>query len=154
VRNIRDFAVVYFHMAGAQAEMRGCKEVSLNVYLVEDSPEIRVRLAEELERIPSVRVVGWAASERDAIEGIARTRPDLAVVDLHLETGSGLAVLNQFQGLDGNTTRFVVYSNSGDSAALESCVRSGALRAFDKTIEIPELLSFVAGMVSDRSGRS
>jgi DNA-binding NarL/FixJ family response regulator len=71
----------------------------IRVFLVDDEPVVRrgLRLLMELEA--NLTVCGEAASEAAALEGIAKLRPHLAVVDMSLEEGDGLSLIKQLRML-------------------------------------------------------
>lgn len=101
------------------------------VYLVEDSPAIRERLREMvMELDPGVSVLE-AASPDVAIKGIVEKRPELVVLDLKLEGGSGLDVLREVNEklLD---TRVIVFSNQASPPYRKKCMVLGAAGFFDK----------------------
>jgi hypothetical protein len=60
------------------------------IFIVDDSPAIRTRLADMLRALPGVVVVGEAESAREAIAGILSTRPDSVLLDLNLTGSTGL----------------------------------------------------------------
>ena len=55
------------------------------VFLVDDSPLVRKRIAQMVEALPQLRVVGEAAGVPEAISGILAAKPDLVLLDLSLE---------------------------------------------------------------------
>ncbi|MGZ5071857.1 MAG: LytR/AlgR family response regulator transcription factor, partial [Usitatibacter sp.] len=65
----------------------------LQVFIVDDSPLIRSRLAEMLASMSDQVLVGEASNARDAISGIRRTQPDSVVLDLNLMGHTGLDVM-------------------------------------------------------------
>ena len=65
------------------------------VFIVDDSPSIRVRLVEMLAHMEDVTVVGEAASATEAVAGILRTRPDSVLLDLNLMGRTGLDVMRE-----------------------------------------------------------
>jgi DNA-binding NarL/FixJ family response regulator len=65
------------------------------VFLVDDIPVVRRGLRLLFDVKPGLEVCGEAAGEHEALEGILASRPDLAVVDLSLEEGDGLALIKQ-----------------------------------------------------------
>jgi DNA-binding NarL/FixJ family response regulator len=117
----------------------------LKVVLIEDSLLLRDALRAKLDEVSGVEVVGGAEDERSALELLQRQRPDLAIVDLKLRTGSGIGVL---RALFGNPDRFgrpraVVFSNHGQALVREHCLALGVDRFFDKATETEELLAYV-----------
>jgi DNA-binding NarL/FixJ family response regulator len=71
----------------------------IRVFLVDDEPVVRRGLRLLLELEENLAVCGEAASEALALEGIAKLRPHLAVVDMSLEGGDGLSLIKQLHKL-------------------------------------------------------
>ena len=124
---------------------RATSNVPLKVVLVEDSALMRQLLGDVLGQLGGVEVVGGAADERSAIELLQRQRPDLAIVDLELDSGSGLGVLRELsQNPDQfGRARAVVFSSHGHGVVRERCLALGVERFFDKDTEMEALLAYV-----------
>lgn len=65
----------------------------LGVFLVDDHAVFRSGVRAELGAQPDLRLAGEAGDVAGAIEGIARTRPDVVLLDVHMPDGGGMAVL-------------------------------------------------------------
>jgi DNA-binding NarL/FixJ family response regulator len=65
------------------------------LFLVDDEPGVQRALRLLISTQPALEVCGQAGTERDAVEGILASRPDVAVVDLTLKEGNGLALIEQ-----------------------------------------------------------
>jgi DNA-binding NarL/FixJ family response regulator len=78
---------------------------------VEDSEVIRQNLTATLEEMLGMQVVGWAASETDALAWLGQPHEgcDLMIIDIFLAHGTGLEVLRRARRPPG--TRLVVLSN-------------------------------------------
>lgn len=63
----------------------------LKIFLVDDSPLVRQRIAALIGVIKGVEIVGEAEDASDALSGIAATHADVVIVDLRLTGGSGSA---------------------------------------------------------------
>ncbi|NMG36384.1 response regulator [Azoarcus sp. TTM-91] len=118
---------------------------ALRVALVEDSPLLGQILSGMLEEM-GVELVGRAEDERGALDLLAERQPALVIVDLELHAGSGIGVL---RALHAEPARFgapraVVLSNYAHSTVREHCAALGAEAFFDKSMQMDELLDFVA----------
>jgi DNA-binding NarL/FixJ family response regulator len=71
----------------------------IRVFLVDDEPIVRKGLHLLLGVQPGLAVCGEAENEHDALEGILALQPDLAVVDLSLKLGDGMALIAQLHHL-------------------------------------------------------
>ena len=65
----------------------------LRVFMADDSPLVRERLAELISATPGVELVGQAETAYGAIQGIRRLQPEVVILDIRLAEGDGLQVL-------------------------------------------------------------
>ena len=121
----------------------------LRVVLVEDSAMLRGMLCEMLAELDGVGVVAEAEDEAGALAALEAQRPDLAIIDLELRTGSGLGVLRQLQAEPERygRPRAVVFSNYGHAPVRARCEQLGVERFFDKSFQLDELIDFVQAAV-------
>ena len=117
--------------------------VELKTYIVEDNATIRENLIGTLEELASVQSLGWAETESDARNWLARHGDawDLAIVDLFLKQGSGLGVLEACHQR-GRGQRVVVLSNYATADMRKRCAQLGADAVFDKSNEIDALVDY------------
>jgi DNA-binding NarL/FixJ family response regulator len=106
----------------------------LKVFIVEESPLVRRRIAAMLGGIHGVAIVGAAEDPLAAIEGIAVCGAELAFVDLRLAGGSGLDLLTAIsqRALPVVT---IVFTNHSGPQFRSACLAAGAHYFFDKTTE-------------------
>ena len=105
----------------------------IHVFLVEDSPLIRARVA-NLLRQEGIAVVGQAQTLQSAIEGILQARPDVVVLDHVLDDGSGLEVLRAVQDA-APEIRFVVFTINAEPGYRQRYLSEGAASFLDKATE-------------------
>ena len=67
------------------------------LFLVDDGPLVRKGLRLLCSVQPDLEVCGEAAGELEALAGILALHPDLAVVDLSLKEGDGLALIKRLR---------------------------------------------------------
>ena len=117
--------------------------LTLNAYLVGSNPEINIRLAAELERDAHVKVVATAQDESSAIQWLTQRHndADLVIVDLFLNTGSGLGVLRRAAGTQQRRNIAVLTNFAGGDLRC-TCMALGAAQVFDKTTEFDSLLAY------------
>lgn len=113
----------------------------VKVFLVDDSVPIRQRVASLLARSPC-SVVGEAGTPQASIEGILNVRPDVVVLDVQLEGGTGLQVLKAVRQADPGVA-FVVFSNNANPAYRKRYLAEGALSFLDKSSEFDKLVEAV-----------
>ena len=117
--------------------------VELRTYIVEDNATIRENLIGTLEELACIKALGWAETESEARSWLAGHAQDwdLAIVDLFLKQGSGLGVLEAFQGRRVGQ-RVVVLSNYATEDMRKRCAQLGADAVFDKSNEIDALVEY------------
>lgn len=112
------------------------------VFLADDSAAIRERIAGLLAG-GAMDVVGQAETPQASIAGILTAHPDVVVLDVQLEGGTGLEVLRAVRRADP-AIAFVVFSNSAAPAYRRRYLAEGAIAFLDKSTEFQQL----AGAVS------
>lgn len=106
----------------------------MKVFIVEDSEMVRGHLQTMLSPIPGVEVVGYAADEQGAIKRIGELLPDVVTLDLSLNPGSGIAVLEYIKQHHA-AIKVIVLTNYVDDFYIDRCKRDGAEHVFDKTLQ-------------------
>lgn len=102
------------------------------VFIVDDSVWIRLRLAQAIARMPDVALVGEAASAAEAVTGILRTRPDSVLLDLNLMGRTGLDVMKAVRA-EAPEIVFIVLTNHSESQYRDACMAAGATYFLDKS---------------------
>jgi DNA-binding NarL/FixJ family response regulator len=121
------------------------RHASIRVFLVDDSALIRDRVTAILTG-HAMTVVGEAQTPQSSIDGILAAHPDVVVLDVQLEGGTGLQVLRAVRQAAPDIA-FVVFSNSAGPAFRKRYLREGALRFLDKSSEFDQLARAVEGVV-------
>ena len=67
------------------------------VAIIDDHPIVRRGLAQLVDSMPDLKIVGEAESYAQALEMLARTPTDVAVVDLSLDDSNGLDLLSEIR---------------------------------------------------------
>ncbi|MBI3914600.1 MAG: response regulator transcription factor [Chloroflexi bacterium] len=106
----------------------------LKVLLVEDSALVRERLVEAIQEIESVQVIGQVADAPAAIAAAERLAPDVIVLDLHLASGNGFAVLERVKACP-TPPAVIVLTGFPLAPYREKCIALGADFFFDKASE-------------------
>lgn len=112
----------------------------IRVFIVDDHPAVREALALRVSRQPDLEICGEAADLGEALLGVAETKPDVAVIDITLKTGSGIDLIKRIKARDHHV-RILVWSMHSESLYAERALRAGALgyvnkdQATDKIIE-------------------
>ena len=119
------------------------------VFIVDDSTSIRLRLNELLRRMSDVAVVGEADSANAAVDGILRTHPDSVLLDLNLMGKSGMDVLRTVH-VQAPDIVFVVLTNHSEPQYRRACARAGARYFLDKSTEFERVREVIAEIAATR----
>ena len=109
----------------------------LKVFLADDSALIRDRVAAML-CAQGMSIAGEAATPADCIHAILSTHPDVVVLDVQLEGGTGLQVLQAVHAAAPDIS-FVVFSNAAGPAYRKRYLGAGATGFLDKNAEFDQL---------------
>lgn len=118
------------------------QNATLMVFLVEDSPAIRARLAATIRGIDGVELVGEAGTVGAAIDGIRSTHPGALILDLQLEDGSGLDVLRAVYP-SAPAMHVAVLTNYATDQHRRACMDAGAEFFLDKSSDFPRIREIV-----------
>ena len=97
----------------------------IKILLVDDHPLVREGLANLIHQQPDLEVCGEAASEPQALQLIGSLQPDIAVVDISLENGSGLELMKSIKAMHP-TVAMLALSMHDESLYAERALRAGA----------------------------
>jgi DNA-binding NarL/FixJ family response regulator len=115
------------------------------IVVVDDHSLFRAGVRAELT--DHCEVVGEADSPAAAIAAILSSRPDVALLDVHLPDGGGVAVLEGIRDTDVGT-RVLALSVSDAAEDVVPMIRAGALGYVTKTIGTEELVAAILGVAS------
>ena len=95
------------------------------VLIVDDHPIVRLGVRQMIAAEPSLTFCGEADSAQASLELIKSLQPDLALVDLSLEDGSGLDLIRACREIAPDT-RVLVLSMHDEALFAERALRAGA----------------------------
>jgi DNA-binding NarL/FixJ family response regulator len=95
------------------------------IFLVDDHPLVREGLTNLINRQDDLIVCGEAEDSSEAIGGIAKTRPDVAVIDISLKNESGLELVKNL-GSQFPLVALIVLSMHDEALYAERALRAGA----------------------------
>jgi DNA-binding NarL/FixJ family response regulator len=130
--------------------MKNAMPKPLQVYVVEDSPILQRLLASTIASA-GAELSGCSADAQTAIAGVFAAEPDLILIDIRLASGSGFDVLRtlQEQSLAPKAIK-VVLTNYADCEYRDLCVRLGADRFFDKSLETWQVVALIHALAAER----
>jgi DNA-binding NarL/FixJ family response regulator len=117
---------------------------SIRVALADDQQLIRAGFSSLLEAEPDLEVVGEAATGREAVALVKRTKPDVVLMDIRMPDGDGLWATEQIvadPSLSG--THVVVVTTFELDEYVAQAIRAGASGFLVKDTEPVELIRAV-----------
>ncbi|MCJ7553212.1 MAG: response regulator transcription factor [Ignavibacteriaceae bacterium] len=118
----------------------------LKVLIVDDSISIRISLKMMLSKMKHINIIGEADSVGQAIELLKTVKPDITILDLNLNDGSGYEVLKEIKS-NTNPHTVIVFTNYSSEQFKSKAFEKGAdyffekLKEFDKVIDLLNNLS-------------
>lgn len=94
----------------------------IKVLVVEDSPVVREYLVHVLGMDPGIRVIGTAHDGEQALEAVARKRPDVITMDIHMPRLDGLEATRLI--METHPTPIVIVSGSTDPREVATTFRA------------------------------
>ena len=101
------------------------------VLLVDDHPVVRHGLRGLINSSGDMEVVGDASSSTEALQALDTANPDLVVVDLSLDEGSGIELIKQIKSRKP-AIKMLVHSMHDERLFAERALRAGAMGYLNK----------------------
>ena len=122
----------------------------LQVYIVEDSPIMRRMLASTVEAAGG-DLVGYSAAAQRAIADLSVLDPDLILIDISLDSGTGFDVLRVLQERKMVPSAVkVVLTNHANANYKDLSYRLGAEGFFDKATDTSQVLALIKALAAER----
>ena len=109
----------------------------MNVFVVENSMNLHDGLRSVLSGMHDVNMVGHAVNESGAIERINTLLPDAVMLDLGLQSGSGIGVLEWIKKHHAKI-KVMVFTHYTDEHCIDRCKSAGAEYFFDKNSQLAQ----------------
>jgi len=129
-------------------DARVSRRNKVRVFIVDDSKAVVERLADLLNEVPGVELVGRASDVPGAIHSILKTNPDAIILDLQMPGGSGLEVLRTIR--QGYSSLWVlVCTNYPYPQYREECLAAGANYFLDKSAEFEKISDILRDLIKN-----
>jgi two-component system, NarL family, response regulator DevR len=124
--------------------------MTIRVFLLDDHELVREGIRSLLVSDPDLEVVGEAATAADALTRIPLAKPDVAILDVRLEDGSGIEVCRELRSASPDLACLMLTSFADDDA-LYASVMAGAAGYVLKQIKARDLIEDVKRVASGES---
>jgi len=133
-------------------DMQGYRSHLVRVFVLDDHDIVRRGLLDLLTTKRDIIVVGDAGSAAQATPRIIELRPDVMVLDVQLQDGSGVQVCRDVRSVDPSI-RGVLLTSAGDEEALILSVLAGADGALAKLSGTTDIVEAVRRVGAGRALR-
>ncbi|HYL16138.1 MAG TPA: response regulator transcription factor [Terriglobales bacterium] len=110
----------------------------MKVFIADDSKVVVERLADLLNEVPGVELVGRANDVPQAIHSILKMKPDAVILDLQMPGGSGLEVLRAIRRTHPSLC-VLICTNFPYPQYRKECIAAGANFFLDKSSEFEKI---------------
>jgi DNA-binding NarL/FixJ family response regulator len=111
----------------------------MDLFLVENSIYVRERLVSLVSHHKDTQVVGFASTAQQALKEIHRLGPDVVLLDIRLDEGSGMDVLRDLKQ-SSHSPVVIVLTNYAYPQYRAKFIEAGAEYFFDKSAELDAML--------------
>ena len=124
----------------------------IRVVVIDDHPLFAEGTVEVLDRMPSIRAVGYSVTLDDGVKKIAQLRPDVVLCDVMLgDDPIGFTLPSRLKAEVGQTPAVIFLSQFADGALYQKAIAAGGAGYLRKTVD-PEALR--AAIVAVAGGSS
>jgi DNA-binding NarL/FixJ family response regulator len=123
---------------------------AIRLVIVDDHQVTRVGLRTLLGVCPQFEIVGEAGSVAEAMEALARSKPDLLLLDVRLPDGSGIEVCRRLQRMDCEVKVLVLTSYADDDLVFDA-IAAGADGYLLKEIHGDKLIQAIEDVAAGKS---
>ncbi|MEM9653750.1 MAG: response regulator transcription factor [Actinomycetota bacterium] len=115
---------------------------SIKVFLLDDHEIVRRGVADVLSGQPDMSVVGQAGTAADALAEVAACGPDVAVLDVRLDDGSGIEVCRDIRSAHPDVACLMLTAFADDHATIDAAL-AGAAGYVLKQIDTRDLVEAI-----------
>ena len=123
----------------------------MKIVIVDDSAVIRQRLVRQLRELDGIEVVGEADDVPVARKLVEKLKPDVAVLDIRMPSGSGADLVQELKQLKPAPT-VIMLTNYPYPENRKKCMDLGADFFFDKSTEFQEAVRLLGRMAIGSCG--
>lgn len=129
------------------------RSATLRVMVVEDSADMRARVAGLIHEVAGIEIVAEAEDESSALALYDKHQPDAAVVDIRIRNGSGIAVLDHIKRHNPDCV-VVMLTNCAQLEFRQRCHEAGADHFLEKSREFSRVANVFRHLLRRKSNTS
>ncbi|MDP4174465.1 MAG: response regulator transcription factor [Bacteroidota bacterium] len=120
---------------------------SIRVFISDDSPVVRTRLANMISDIEGISLIGEATNVEDSIKKIDELKPNAVILDICMPGGSGIDVLKEIKKRHPSVI-VIVLTNYPFPQYRKICLDAGADYFFDKSNDFYRIIDIFKNLAS------
>jgi DNA-binding NarL/FixJ family response regulator len=124
--------------------------VSIRVVVADDHPIVRAGLTALLGSLPDFEVVAVAADGRAAVREVVATKPDVALLDLHMPELDGIAATRELARVAPSVAVLVLTMRDDDESVFEA-MRAGARGYLVKGVEQEDIARAITSVAAGQA---
>lgn len=98
----------------------------ITVFLLDDHEIVRRGVTDLVNSEPDIEVISEAGTASEALRVVAKTQPDVAVLDVRLEEGNGIEVCREIRSNYPNVACLILTSFVDDQALIDAAMAGAA----------------------------
>jgi DNA-binding NarL/FixJ family response regulator len=118
----------------------------LKIFIADDSELLVEKLDNILSDIQDIKIIGKAYDALTAADLIKKLIPDVVILDIHLNDGSGIEILKQIKK-NNPSTIVIIFTNHSESDYRKVCLKASADYFLDKSIEFEKTLDICKNLI-------
>ncbi len=122
----------------------------MTLLIVEDSPLIVDRIRNNIAEINNLEVIGDVPTVKEAEHLIQTVKPDIIILDIHLQEGSGLSLLYMIHTKKLNV-KTIILTNYSSPILKEKSFELGAKYFLDKSTDFSKLKDSISNIIEDKA---
>jgi NarL family two-component system response regulator LiaR len=123
----------------------------IRVILADDHSVVRRGIREFLEEVPDIKVLAEADTGLQALELVAKHRPDVAILDVQMPAPNGLEVARQLRKLYGAEPGILLLTAYDDPPYIRAAIAAGANGYVMKSADADDLVAAVRDVYEGKS---
>lgn len=121
----------------------------MRIVIADDSTVVRQRLIRMLEDLDGIEVVGQADDLPLARNLVETLKPDVAILDIRMPTGSGADLVPDLKKMDP-APKVIMLTNYAYPENRKKCIDGGADFFFDKSTEFQKVVTVLKDMQREK----
>lgn len=124
----------------------------MRIVIADDSIVVRQRLMRMLGDVTGVEIVGQADDAPLARHLVETLKPDVAILDIRMPTGSGADLVPELKRMN-SPPKIIMLTNYTYPENRKKCMDGGADYFFDKSTEFQKMVAVLKSMLVESSGK-